>query len=203
MIVTRRLALLGTTSLATAGLVTLAGCASTSGVPAQILADAKGAINGLRKAASDISTLEPSILPPSGLAKIENPQGTGYLDLALALANGISTTTTAPAGATTLQTVEADVNLAMDDLAGVTPALAAAFPALEPAVLLIDAAVVLMPIVETFINSALPTSGNPAARIGLAKARAAARAPTIIGADGKPRPMTPSDARAILRVPTV
>lgn len=158
----------------------LLGCANQTGTtpassatPASVIAFAKGAVDtllGVGNAAPPgllvaISKADPALLPASLVA--------GFLPRlsdAETLLAGVSTTTAALTSATTLQSVEGDINDVMSFIGGA----AANVPALAPYVLLVDAISVATQIIEQFVNSQFPAQATAALNPRLATQRAGA-----------------------------
>jgi hypothetical protein len=172
----RRRLLAGVTFLVPAALI---GCAGAL-TPAQLVADAQGAVTALQTALPAIAAVAPTIAAAL-------PRLTGYLTTAQTLLNGLAGAVPATTGATTLASVEADLNAVLDALAAV--------PLIPPPYDAVIAAVALVaPELEAFVNSMAAASGAATLPMAL-RLRAAYR---LI------RPgMTLPQMRAILHVPTV
>lgn len=167
--------------LAGVSLAALAGCTGTGALtPAQVLADATGAVQALTALVPDVAMAAPKLLPAAVQAQVMDG-----LKLATALLQKLTTSTPAASAAGTLQTVEGYIVDALQALAAVTPAAAAAFPALAPYVVLVQAVAAMVPVLATFIN------GFVAAPIASLPALAAHPV------------MTPAAARLVLHIPTV
>ena len=167
----------------------LAGCSLLGNLtPAQVLADASGILSSLSGAVSTVNANAATLLAlgikivPSTLAPVAAGIATAQ-QLVAALSTGLP----ASQSASTLQTVEAYINDALNALAAVTPAAAVAFPAVAPVVAIIEAVAALAPTIEAFVNQyvAAPTT--------TASVRAKAIAPT----------MAPATARMVLGIPVV
>lgn len=169
---TRRM--LTTTCLAS--VLGMAACATPTGnaTPATVLADINGAVNGLLGVLPSLGT----VIPAAQLAQI-----TSYVNAGQALLSTFAAGLTASQGATVLLQVETYVNSALNALAG--------FPGI-PAnyALIISAAAVIVPIVEAYINSVLPSS----VKSGVSPATLRAKAPWVVSN------MTISQARLLLGI---
>lgn len=180
--ISRRSLLRASTALIPAAVLT--ACAtgtSAATIDTQVLADATGIVNGASTVAAQVNSLKPGAISASVIAGITAAKG---------LIAGLTASTPAPTGATTLQTVDTDVSDALNALAAVLPAAAVAFPVLAPAIPIIDGAIALLPSVEAWVNPLITSITTPTA---------AAAAPI------KPiaAVMTAAQARAALGVPTV
>ena len=164
---TRRALLLGTFA---AQATLLAGCGTTGPLtPASVITDAQTIISGLDATLTQIQAADPGLIAPAALAKAQ-----GYVAQAKAALATLSANLPAAQGATTLATIEGYINGALNTLA--------AFPLIpQPYAGYIQAAAVLLPIIEAFSNVTL----------GTASATASARAAPIA--------MTADHARLLLR----
>jgi hypothetical protein len=182
MIVTTRRRILGGTSLlALAAVGLMAGCSSSAATtPAQIVADAAGLVSALQSDLPLIVAADPNLMDAQTEAAVQ-------MDLAKAqaLAAQVTPQMTATQGATTLKTVEAYINVALEAASAV--ATAGAGSPLAAYALPIQAAIVLAGVIEAWINATLGAGTTTAS------ARAKAVAPG----------MTPEKARVILGVKTV
>jgi hypothetical protein len=122
----------------------------------QVLADAMGIVNGLATALPQIMAADPKLLTVPTYTTIMQ----SLHDAQTLLAN-LSASTPAAAGATTLITVETDINDALNAVAPVLPSAATTYPGLQPFVIIFDSAIALLPIIENFINTAIPTATPP------------------------------------------
>ena len=149
----------------------LSGCGTnTTLTPAQVVADAQGIVTGLGKAFGIVIAEDPALIPPAQAAT--DTAGLNVASGALAtIAANLPPVTT---GQTLLQTVEKYINAALDDAAAVTPKIVALVPALAPALPLIQAASVLVPVIEAFINPAAPATAARAMAGGMTVAQARA-----------------------------
>jgi hypothetical protein len=140
-------------------LLLLARCGGqNANLDAQILADAQG----LESATTSLETLLTQYAPNALTAD----QKTQIATLEAAIVSGLNsltTTTPAPAGATTLQVIDSDINQVLAAIGGVLPGAAATFPALAPAVPIYDAAVAILPVIEAYVNSLIPAATAAAA----------------------------------------
>lgn len=146
---------------------TLAGCAQNAdGTPdvGQVIDDAQTIITSLTRALPALGAL----VPPAQLADIQK-----YLALAQTLATTLSTTLSNAANAATLVKIEDAVNSLLAIVAGI--------PGVPPEIGLVA---ILLPVLEVFINSALPQQ---------------ARALKVTAKPAVPAPMTPAQARAALK----
>lgn len=162
----------------------LAGCSpngTAAQIEAQVLADATGAVNGLASVVPAVLKAAPNLLPAATGSQVM--QG---LTLAQQMLGKMDASTPLPTAANTLQVVEGAILQAVNALAAVTPAAAAAFPVLAPYVVIIQAAAALLPGIVAFINSVIPSGQTASLAAGL------------------PAPvMTPAQARAALGIPSV
>jgi hypothetical protein len=166
----------------------IVACTTQAFTPAQLIADGQGMLMQLYSPATatspatgalpGIAAALPGKISAATLTKVEADIVVGENALAaLAIA-----TTPAPTGATVLAQVEGYINEALD----VVGTIAVLIPA--PYGTIITAITVLLPVLESFVNSVVPTLAAKTAAL-----RAAAVAPT----------MTPAQARAALGIPTV
>ena len=169
-----------------------AACATTPTTPAQIIADIQGVITGLQQAAPVVFRLAPKLLSAADQATVAQ-------DLALAaeFAGGLSTGIPAARSANTVLAVERYLNGALQALAVVTPAVVAAFPELAPASMAIQAAVVLLPVLETFVSGFIGPAPS------LARASVTARGVAIATDQGMSIAQAQAAARLTLHIPVV
>lgn len=163
------------TFLSAVALAPLAACgtgATGALTPATVIDDANAILTGIGSllAAPQITAL----IPPTTLAQVQ-----GWITAAHDRMAAVTAGMPAAQGATALQTVEGYVNDALNVLAG--------FPLIPPPYsVFLQAAAVLLPVVEAFVGTVLPPAPAPA------KARLAAlRARSVT--------MTEDQARVILR----
>jgi hypothetical protein len=165
MNVSRRAALMSSIPVALA----VAGCVAGSEVtPANVIADASAIVSGLSGALAQVLVASPNLIPPVIAA-----QASSALASAQALLGGLTTSTAASTGASILVQVEGYVNTALGYLAPLVP---------PPYNVAVEAAVVLLPIVENFISQFVTPPPVPAAARKLAR----------------PGAMSASEARAVL-----
>ncbi len=155
--------------LAAAALLGLAliGCASSSTapsprMPAQIIADANGAVIGLGVAINGIAASSPGLIPPATVAALQ-----GILAQSDSTLTSLSTSLPAPAGASILQQVGGSLNSILTTLA-----LFKSIP--PPYSTLISAAAIIVPGLEAFVGQYVPgamvTVGGPSP-VAIASAR--------------------------------
>lgn len=167
-----------------------AACAtSPETTPAQVVADLTGAVGTLRRIAPLVFAAD-----PRAVSAAEQQRILGDLTSAKDALGGLNTAVPAQAGASEADRIDGWINLAMDDLAFVTPAAATAIPALAPFVMPIQALDAILPEIEAFVNRYLPTSMTKAAG-----RRDAGRRAKALG----PARYTPDEARATLNIPIV
>jgi hypothetical protein len=164
MFMTRRAALFGTVST-----LALAACSGDGLTPAQVVADAQGVAGAFAKALPIITAADPDLIPPATDAKV-----TGEINLAQGTLSALAANLPpASTGQSVLGKVVGYFNDALDAASAVTPAAAALFPELAPAVPLIQAASVLIPMIEAFVTPV------PAGTTTQASLRAKALAPSM------------------------
>jgi hypothetical protein len=166
-----------------ASILALAACAPTaSGGLAQYIADAQGIVAALIPLIPAIALVAPKIMTP---AKVEAAMTA--LGLAQAALGRLSANMPVTEGATVLMVVEGYINAVLNTISFVVTAADAAIPALRPYVVTIQAVVVLVQVMEAFLNATL------------------ARAP-VLGGELRAKAIAPAmtvpAARAALRVPT-
>jgi hypothetical protein len=151
----------------------LVACSTTGTAPVipttvdpVILADAQSAVLEVKTIVTLVEQNDPTAITPAVAANIATS-----LAAAQALVSGLSSTTPAVAGATTLQQVLGDVNLILNAVQPVLAVVAVADPALAPAVTAYDLALPLLPGLEAWITSVVGTV------VANTTAPAAARAP--------------------------
>ena len=163
----------GTQTTNTTGTSTTTTTASVT--PQQVVNDAAGLVSALQ-AIETIVAQDAS----NSLTQGQQTQITNDLQLAqTGLAKLQAGLPTAQEGAVTVQAINGYIN----DAVGVAALLAPKFPALAPAVPLIEAADAILPVVEAYVDQYLPT-GTVAARKAFRKS-----------------PMSVPTARAYLRIP--
>jgi hypothetical protein len=169
MLTRRRL--LTTVSL-TVSTALLAACATktspvtnltTTVIDPQILANAQAAVSESAVISSLVEQHASSKLKPADVAKLTTAQAA-----AAALLSGLSAATFAAPAATTLQKIDAAINTVLDVAGPVLTIVAAADPALAPAVTAYDLIIPLLPAIEAWVNSII---------LGSTKAAAAPRQP--------------------------
>ncbi len=173
----RRALLLVSTAVIAVPLL-LAACSGTgTTTPAQIIADANGLVAVLQTDLPLIVAIDPALMTPARETALM-----ADLDEARALAITITPALPAVSGATSLQTVEATINIVLDGLAAV--ANAAPGTKLSAYTLPVEAAMILAQGIEAYVNATLATNAVTASL------RAKAVAPK----------MTPAQARAALGI---
>ena len=172
-----RRALLTTSSLLTVGAI--AACSTPSGklTPAQIIADATGAVQGLENVIPALENTKPPVLTATQGTPIEDA-----LKEAMAYLTSIGPGTPAQTGATTLAMVAGYLNSALSILT--------ALPIPAPYNVIVMAAAVIAPEIEAWVASIMPPAPAPTP----SPAPAAARAARV--AHG----MSIEKARAVLKV---
>ena len=123
----------------------LAACAggNVQLTPGQVLDDANNIVAALGTAVSSIGVQSPGLIPPETVTMIMQ-----YISDAHGLLSNLSATTTANAAAPVLHQVVADVEVVLTTLTAI-PAIPAQYVAI------IQAAAIVLPIVEAFVNSVL------------------------------------------------
>lgn len=156
--------------------LTLWGCASVGSDLTTVVSEAQTIVNSLIVEAPLVSALEPNVLSATELAKLTNASKTGALDLASEALTTLQTQVAAgisdEAGAVTLNSVEADVNMAMSDLAPIMTIAGTVVPGLAQAIDVVKDVSLALPLVEDFINASIPSASVASTK--LASARAAA-----------------------------
>lgn len=150
----------------------LAGCGGTSTttptitipttVDPQVLQNTQMAIQEATVVVQLVTQYAPNSFTPTTLANITTASNS-----AQALITSISTATPAAAGATTIQQIDTDLNIILTAAGPVLKVVAAADPALAPAVVAYDLIMPLVPSIEAWINSILGLSKTAAARAPL------------------------------------
>jgi hypothetical protein len=158
--------------------VMIAACGAAL-TPAQIVTQAAAVATGLQGAIKQVVAAYPALIPAGTAATIQTD-----LTDASAAATSLSASLPAATGASIVQTVEGYINAVLSVLAG--PPINGLIPA--PFNMAIAAAAVLIPQLEAFANTYLPTTAAAAPVTIAARQRFAALAPT----------MTPDAAVAIL-----
>lgn len=124
----------------------LVGCAGTTSVtPYQVITDANTLIVALKTSTQALAAQVPPAIPADQAARIE-----GLLEQAQVLTNSLSGSTAATAAAPVVQQIETDLNGVVTTLAGMH------LPA--PYGTYVQAAAVLLPVLEAFVTS---VSGAP------------------------------------------
>ena len=179
---TRRKLILGSGVVVISGLT--AGCITPGSSPevtiAQIITDIKNIVNVIPSIVSAVQIIDPVAIPKNSKIDLE------ISNIISVLKNTVPTlTVTAPITSTipTLQQVDTYINTVFQIIGAIIPAAAIAFPPLAPYVVVYDAVVSLLPSIEAFINSNLPTSAS----------KSVSQLPTPIKAI-----YSPDDARLIL-----
>lgn len=172
MTLTRRTVLASATAIVAPLL--MAGQCAANLTPAQIVNDAENAVLALTNALKQVVANLPASAAPA-VANIES-----YLADAATLLSALSTSAQATATAPTVQQIEGDLNAVIS--------AAAAIPLIPPPFsTALAAASIVLPILEGFVNSIIPTAAASAAT-GAARAKMAALAP-----------MSQADAEAALK----
>lgn len=172
----RRTMITNTGVLSAVGL--LAACATptavsgSSTIPAQIIADAKGALQGLANVIPALIITVPPVLTAASAAPL-----TGLVQQGLSFIAGIGPDTAAQTGVTVLARVEGYISSVL--------AVLTVAPIPSPYSLIVIAADVIIPELEAYIASVVPAAAAPA--------KAAAR---VAGEN-----MTLEQARQTLRIP--
>jgi hypothetical protein len=159
-------------ALPIAALLALPGCTSTGAplvTPEQVVVDIGNMIPALQTTVQTLSTQTPPIISPPVAAQIQ-----GLLTQAKTLDANLSANMTATASAPVIQQIETDLNGVVTALAGL--------PIPPPYSTYVQAAAVLLPVVEAFVTSVIPTP-------------APAPAPAVAAKAGA---MTPDQARLVL-----
>lgn len=142
------------TSIVAVGMLSIGmlACSSTStaNIDAQALADAQGLLNVTKAMVAAIVQNDPAAFSAAQQAQI-----TASENAAAAAIASLSTSTMAIPGATTLQTVDNDLNGVLQAVGAALPAAAIAFPAIAPFIPEYDAAVALLPVVENWVNTTI------------------------------------------------
>lgn len=139
----------------------IAGCSSTTMTPAQVVTDAQNAISALANAFKAVLAQAPNAVPANTAATINSA-----LAQAASVLGSLSTSLTATQAAPIVQQVESAINTVIT--------AAAAVPLIPPPFsLALEAAAVVLPILEAFVNSVLPAP-TPAPAALAARAKMAA-----------------------------
>jgi hypothetical protein len=158
--------LLQTAALWTGAAAALAACAGTSLTPAVVIADAQSALAALKGILPNLSAL----IPAATLGQIGTDITAGQ-----GLASSLSSNLPATSGATVLQQVEGYLNAALTALAG--------FPLIPPPYsTIIQAAAVVLPSIEAWVNSvvAQPTAAASPRVAALARGMTLAQARSVL-----------------------
>lgn len=177
--ISRRLAVGGVASLLGLGAL-LEACTSSSGAatPAQIIADAAGAVATLQTDLPLMTAVDPNLMTPQMHATVAADLGATQ-----GLMTSLTPQLPAAQGATTLQKVEILINAGLE--AAETAATAGAGSPLAPYALPILAVTVLVQGIEAWVNATLGTASTTAS----VRAKAVA-----------PPDLTPAKARQILGI---
>lgn len=144
-----RLIDIGVVGLLAVGLLACSGT-STANINAQALADAQGLLSTSEAIVSAIELNNPSAFTATQQAQIAASE-----NAASAALTQLSTGTQAITGAMSLQQVDNEINVILTAVGAALPAASAAFPALAPFVPEYDAAVALLPAIETWVNTTI------------------------------------------------
>lgn len=135
----------------------LAACATTGTAPAvtpaSIVADVQGAVKGLQTALTDITAANPSLIPPSTVARL-----TADLTDASSAAAMLAANMPATLGANSASVVMGDINDVLNTLAA--PPVNGLIPA--PANEIVAAAAVVAPVIEAYVTQYLPAKAAAA-----------------------------------------
>jgi len=158
-------------AIAVALALSVAACANGTGTtPAQVIADAQGAVTGLQTALHQVEVTNPTLIPAPLASRID-----GDLTKAQAVASVLTTGLPAQAGAVSAQQIEGYINDVLDVLAG--PPVNGLIPA--PANQAVAAVAIVAPLIEAYVNQYLPQPA-PKAAASLDRARLAALAPMSV-----------------------
>jgi hypothetical protein len=160
----------------------LSGCgANAATIDAQALADAQGLVSTTQAIEAALGQYAPNAIPATDEPKIASLEAA-----AVAALQKLAATTPAPTGASTLQVIDTDINTVLGVIGAALPGAAAAFPPLLPFIPMYDAAVALLPAIETYVNSVISPATPVVASLKAAKAIKLA--------------YTPDQARAIMGI---
>jgi hypothetical protein len=175
----RQVSVIALCGLPVAALVASCG-ANAAAIDAQALADAQGLASTSQALIAAVNQYAPGSIPPATQAQITTLEAT-----IIASIKSLSASTPAPAGATTLQTIDADLNTILGAIGTGLTTAAPLFPVLLPFVPMYDAAVALLPAVEAYVNSVISpaVAAAPLNRVKAIKAH-----------------FTPDQARAVLGI---
>lgn len=123
---------------------------STANIDAQALADAQGLLNTTKLMVAAVIQNDPAAFSAAQQAQI-----TASENAASAAIASLSATTLAIPGATTLQTVDTDLNGVLQAVGAALPAASIAFPEIAPFVPEYDAAIALLPVIENWVNTTI------------------------------------------------
>lgn len=157
---TRRHLVAGTAPAA--AFIALAGCSTSGTTPAQIVTDVKNAVSALASSFSTVLAQAPNAVPPATAATI-----TSALAQASSVLGSLSTNLAANVAAPVVQQVEQAINTVISAAAAV-PLIPAPFSTA------LEAAAIVLPVIEAWVNSILPAPAPAAAAL---KARAKFSAP--------------------------
>jgi hypothetical protein len=161
---------------------------SIAAFSAQALADVTGAFNAAGTIVSAIDTIVPGAISSDVETQIATWSGS-----ISQLLGTLSNTTPAPAGAGTLGTIDTNLNSILTAVGPILNSGASKTPDLLPIVVIYDAAVALLPGLESYVNSVITT---------LSPTTTAARRPLAIAAPLL-KPYTVAQARSLLHIETV
>lgn len=123
---------------------------STANIDAQALADAQGLLSTTKLMVAAVIQNDPAAFSAAQQAQI-----TASENAASAAIASLSATTLAIPGATTLQTVDTDLNGVLQAVGAALPAASIAFPEIAPFVPEYDAAIALLPVIENWVNTTI------------------------------------------------
>ena len=156
MISRRQLGILGTVSLT--GFV--GGCTATGAVDtAGILADTNTLIRSVPLILAGIQSVAPKVIPVGGEVDIKIKTILASLQTDLAT---VTPSTPVPTTASTLTKVESGLNSILSLIGAILPTAVSVYPQLAPYVADYDAAVALLPVLETWVSASIPTTTKSA-----------------------------------------
>lgn len=148
----------------------LAGCSSTTTTPAQIVTDVQNAVSALASSFHTIIQQAPNAVPAATAATI-----TSALAQASSVLGSLSTNLAANVAAPVVQQVEQAINTVISAAAAV-PLIPAPFSTA------LEAAAVVLPVIEAWVNSILPAP-TPAPAALNARAKFAASGMSVSSAE--------------------
>lgn len=155
---------------------TLAGCATVGSGLTSAVDEAETIVTALITEAPLVSAADPSLLSAAQLQDLTNPAKTGVLDLASAsltvLQTEITTGITDEAGAVTLNSVEGEINVAVNDLSPLLTVAGTVVPGVAQAEDVLKDVVLVLPLVEDFVNSSLPSASVASTKTAALRASA-------------------------------